>query len=146
MLKQATLFPHSVFCFTLHSPNIVALKQNSGEYKLMGLWLCGRPLYKELIFSSPCYTISGRLIQSRYELFPLQSSLKLINKSLLIYLADRKKRYTILDAFYCDVAASIQAVLEEMVLQIPGTCKGDITGASHFGFSGRGTGIVLNQK
>jgi carbamoyltransferase len=142
MLKEQH-FPHSVGLLYSAFTQYCGFKVNSGEYKLMGLAAYGRPLYKELIFHHLVTQYPDGSFSLDMSYFHYTEGLKLINKKFInLFGRIERKDTDHPDAFYCDVAASIQAVIEEMVLQILEHVR-DITGASHLVFSG---GVALNCK
>ena len=113
-------FPHSLgllySAFTLYA----GFRVNSGEYKLMGLAPYGRPVYAQTIrdhlidikpdgsfrldLSYFDYCVGSRMINSRFERLFGQRA--------------RRPESELLTQFHMDIAASIQAVTEEVVLRL----------------------------
>ena len=115
-------YPHSLgllySAFTLYC----GFKVNEGEYKLMGLAPYGNPKYKDLIYNNLIQVESDGSFQLNMHYFDYCVGLKMINKNFcqLFGKESRNLDDPNIDIFYMDIAASIQEVIEEVILKI---CK-----------------------
>ncbi len=115
-------YPHSLgllySAFTLYC----GFKVNEGEYKLMGLAPYGNPKYKDLIYQNLIHVESDGSFQLNMDYFDYCVGLNMINKKFckLFGKKNRKLDDNKIDTFYMDIAASIQKVIEEVILKI---CK-----------------------
>ncbi len=113
-------FPHSLgllySAFTLYT----GFKVNSGEYKVMGLAPYGKPKYKKLIFDNLIDLKEDGSFKLNMNYFDYATGLSMINKkfSELFKEPARDPQKNLLTQFHMDIAASIQAVTEEIVLKI----------------------------
>ncbi len=113
-------FPHSLGLLYSAFTYYTGFKVNSGEYKLMGLAPYGEPIYKDLILNN-LIDLKGdgsyRLDQSY---FNYVTGLTMTNKKFeeLFEQPVRVSETEDLTQFHMDIAASIQAVTEEIVLKI----------------------------
>ena len=94
---------------------------NSGEYKLMGLAPYGEPKYKDLILNNLIYVKEDGSFKMNMDYFDYATGLKMTNKKFenLFNIKVRKKDDEI-KQIHMDIAASIQNVIEEIILKI---CK-----------------------
>ena len=97
-------------------------KVNEGEYKLMGLAPYGNPKYKDLIYKNLIQIEDDGSFQLNMDYFDYCVGLNMINKNFcrLFGKKSRKIDDPKIDVFYMDIAASIQEVIEEVILKI---CK-----------------------
>lgn len=140
-LKKKLDFPHSLgllySAFTLYC----GFKVNSGEYKLMGLAPYGRPVYKDLIFKELIRVGEDGSFVLNSTYFNYITGLKMISRKFeklfgrKALLPDQKP-----DEFFMDIAASIQAVLDEIMLKIARYTR-EITGMDNLVMAG---GVALN--
>ena len=140
-LLQEMRFPHSIGLLYSAFTHAAGFKVNSGEYKLMGLAPFGEPTYRDVILE--------RLIDLR------DDGSFTADLSHFDYLAGRRMTNGRFDALvggpprhpdepieqrHCDLARSIQEVVEEVVLRI--ACHAhDLTGESRAVLGG---GVALN--
>ena len=113
-------FPHSLGLLYSAFTYFTGFKVNSGEYKVMGLAPYGEPVYKDLILDKLIDLRpdgSFRLDQSYFE---YATGLRMTNDRFanLFGRPARKQESELLEQFHMDVAASLQAVTEEVVLTI----------------------------
>ena len=142
MLKEQH-FPHSLGLLYSAFTQYCGFKVNSGEYKLMGLAAYGQPRFKQLIYNHLIQQFPDGSYSLDMTYFHYNEGLKLINKKFTrLFGRDQRGEQDGLDVFYFDVAASIQAVLEEIVLKLLEQVK-SVTNASKLVFSG---GVALNCK
>ncbi|MFA6350612.1 MAG: carbamoyltransferase N-terminal domain-containing protein, partial [Candidatus Omnitrophota bacterium] len=112
-------YPHSLGALYSAFTYYAGFKINSGEYKLMGLAPYGKPKYKQLILDKiVCLNKDGSFkLNLRY--FNFQNKHKLINRRFesLFGLPARVPESEI-SRHYMDIAASAQAVAEEILLKV----------------------------
>ncbi len=141
-LHKTIHFPHSLgllySAFTLYC----GFKVNSGEYKLMGLAPYGTPRYAELIkkelinlAEDGSYTLNERY-------FNYISGLRMINRRFERLFGQKAlPQGGVPTPFYMDIAASIQAVLEDAVIAIAKRARA-LTGERFLVLAG---GVALNS-
>jgi len=136
-------YPHSIGLLYSAFTQYCGFKVNSGEYKLMGLAPYGKPIYKELILEHIVSYDETGLISLNLDCFSFEKGKSTINSNFCRVFGQPKRA---LDAkmnnFYHDIASSIQAVTELIVLQILKYAK-TLTGLDHLCLSG---GVALNCK
>lgn len=112
-------FPHSLGLLYSAFTYYAGFKVNSGEYKLMGLAPYGKPVY--------CYTILDNLIDVKpdgsfrlnLDYFDYCTGLKMTNDLFddLFGMPPRKAE-TEISSFYMNIASSVQAALEHVLLKM----------------------------
>jgi len=95
-------------------------KVNSGEYKLMGLAPYGKPIFKDLIIDKLLDLKEDGSFKLNMEYFNYATGLTMTNNkfSKLFGNPVRDAKKDLLKKFHMDIAASIQAVTEEVVLRL----------------------------
>ena len=118
MLKEIH-FPHSLGLLYSAFTYYTGFKVNSGEYKLMGLAPYGEPKYYHKILDNLVDVKEDGSFRLNLKYFDYCTGLKMTNANFdnLFGFPARKSEQNI-DKFYMDVAASIQKVLEYIVLKI----------------------------
>ena len=113
-------FPHSLGLLYSAFTYYTGFKVNSGEYKLMGLAPYGKPIFKELIFDKLLDLKEDGSFKLDMAYFNYATGLTMTNNkfSKLFGHPVRDPRKDLLTEFHMDIAASIQAVTEEIVLRI----------------------------
>ena len=111
-------FPHSLGLLYSAFTYYLGFKVNSGEYKVMGLAPYGMPKYKDLIFDQLIDLKNDGTFKLNMSYFDYATGLTMIKKKFieLFGQAVRKSDNDILTQFHMDVAASIQAVIEKIIL------------------------------
>ena len=119
-IKKEINFPHSLGLLYSAFTYYCGFRVNSGEYKLMGLAPYGRPIYKDLIFNNLIDVKDDGSFKLNMKYFDYVSGLKMINKHFikLFGMKERKPDVDELKQFHMDIAASIQEVIEIIVLKI----------------------------
>ena len=134
-------FPHSLGLLYSAFSYYTGFKVNSGEYKLMGLAPYGEPKYintilENLIDLKPDGTF--RLDQSYFDYC---TGLTMTNRRFdVLFGQPARKAEELLTQFHMDVAASIQAVTEEIVLRLTRSLAKE-TGIRNLCLAG---GVALN--
>ena len=113
-------FPHSLGLLYSAFTYYTGFRVNSGEYKLMGLAPYGEAKYKELILQHIIDLKEDGSFRLNMSYFNYATGLTMTNKKFsdLFGQPVRKPDTDELTQFHMDVAASIQAVTEEVVLTI----------------------------
>ena len=113
-------FPHSVGLLYSAFTYYVGFKVNSGEYKLMGLAPYGKPLFKDLILQKLIDLKEDGSFKLNMKYFNYATGLTMTNDkfSKLFGHPVRDPNKDLLTPFHMNLAASIQAVIEEIVLRI----------------------------
>ena len=113
-------FPHSLGLLYSAFTYYVGFKVNSGEYKLMGLAPYGKPLFKDLIIQKLIDLKEDGSFKLNMKYFNYATGLTMTNDkfSKLFGHPVRDPNKDLLTQFHMDLAASIQAVTEEIILRI----------------------------
>jgi len=113
-------FPHSLGLLYSAFTYYTGFKVNSGEYKVMGLAPYGKPKYKDLIINKLMDLKDDGTFKLDMEYFNYATGLTMTNKkfSNLFGHPVRNPKKNPLTDFHMDIAASIQAVTEEIVLRL----------------------------
>ena len=119
MLKEIR-FPHSLGLLYSAFTYYLGFKVNSGEYKVMGLAPYGKPIYKEKIFKNLIDVKKDGSFKLDMNYFNYATGLTMTNNnfSKLFGQPVRKPEKDLLTQFHMDMAASIQVVIEEIILKL----------------------------
>ena len=119
MLKEIH-FPHSLGLLYSAFTYYTGFKVNSGEYKVMGLAPYGTPKYKELITEKLMDLKPDGSFKLNMKYFNYATGLTMTNKHFSNLFGEqvRDPKKDKLTQFHMDIAASIQAVTEEVVLRL----------------------------
>ena len=119
MLKEI-YFPHSLGLLYSAFTYYTGFKVNSGEYKVMGLAPYGKPRYKDLIIEKLMDLKNDGSFRLNMKYFNYATGLTMTNKKFsdLFGQPVRDPKKQLLSQFHMDIASSIQAVTEEIVLRI----------------------------
>lgn len=119
-IKKVINYPHSLgllySAFTYHC----GFKINSGEYKLMGLAPYGTPRFKNIIYDNLIDVKEDGSFRLNIKFFDFQNDLKMTNKkfSKIFGVSPRDPSEKEFSQDYKDLAASIQTVLEEILIKL----------------------------
>ncbi|HKX12509.1 MAG TPA: carbamoyltransferase N-terminal domain-containing protein, partial [bacterium] len=117
-LKREMSFPHSLgllySAFTYHT----GFKVNSAEYKMMGLAPYGEPKYVELILDRLIDLKEDGSFRLNMEYFDFATGLKMTNRKFADLFGPARRAESAVTQREMDLARSIQAVTEEVVLRI----------------------------
>ncbi len=124
MLKEIH-FPHSLGLLYSAFTYYTGFKVNSGEYKLMGLAPYGEPKFKKKILENLVDIKDDGSFRLNMKYFNYGSGLTMTNKkfSLLFGKPVRDPENEQLTQFHMDIASSIQAVTEEIILKLTKSIK-----------------------
>jgi len=119
MLKEIH-FPHSLGLLYSAFTYYTGFKVNSGEYKVMGLAPYGKPIYKELILENLLDLKNDGSFRLDMSYFSFATGLTMTNQKFnnLFGQPVRKSEEDLLTQFHMNIAASIQAVTEEIILRL----------------------------
>jgi carbamoyltransferase len=111
-------FPHSLGLLYSAFTYYTGFRVNSGEYKVMGLAPYGDPKYKELILDKLIDLKEDGSFRLDQSYFNYATGLTMVNQKFADLFGEpiRKPDADELTQFHMDIAASIQAVTEEVVL------------------------------
>jgi len=112
-------FPHSLGLLYSALTYYAGFKVNSGEYKVMGLAPYGQPKYTKLILDNLIDVKTDGSFRLNMSYFDYCTGLTMTNDRFAkLFGAPAREGDKLLTSFHMDVAASIQAVLDEVVLRI----------------------------
>ena len=116
-LKKEIKFPHSLGLLYSAFTYFLGFKVNDGEYKIMGLAPYGEPKYSEVIKNNLVDIKKDGSFRLNQKYFNYSTGLTMTNKKFnkLFKMEVRKGNDKLLQK-HMDIAASIQLVLEEIVL------------------------------
>lgn len=134
-------FPHSIgllySAFTYH----LGFRVNSGEYKVMGLAPYGEPVFRDLILSELIDLKPDGSFRLNLRYFDFMTGLTMTNRAFDRLLGGpRRKPEAELTQRHMDMARSIQAVTEEVMLRLARHAHG-LTRARNLCLAG---GVALN--
>lgn len=140
-LRKELRFPDSLgllySAFTVYT----GFKVNNGEYKMMGLAPYGKPVYVDLIKEHIVHIYKDGSFVLNKKYFSYTTKMDTINKAFEdLFGRPRRQPESETDPFYADVAASIQAVTDEIILTTAKHIK-EVTGMRNLVLAG---GVALN--
>lgn len=134
-------FPHSLGLFYSAFTYYLGFKVNSGEYKVMGLAPYGKPLYVDIIKHNLIDIKEDGSFRLNMDYFSYAIDLKMVNEKFgNLFGHSVRKSETALNQFHMDLASSLQAVTEEIMLKLARTAQ-KITGSKNLVMAG---GVALN--
>lgn len=135
-------FPHSIGLLYSAFTYYTGFKVNSGEYKVMGLAPYGVPKYKDLILDKIVDLKDDGTFRLDQSYFDYCTGLRMTNDKFADLFGGpaRKPDKELLEQKHMDLAASIQAVTEEIVIRLAKSVKKE-TGARNICLAG---GVALN--
>ena len=140
MLKELH-FPHSLGLLYSAFTYYTGFKVNSGEYKVMGLAPYGEPRFKDLILDRIVDLKEDGTFRLDQTYFDYCTGLRMTNDKFAdVFGVKRRTPEEQLTQVHMDLAASIQAVTEEIVLRLGRSVRKE-TGARNICLAG---GVALN--
>ena len=140
-MKKEMRFPHSLGLLYSAFTYFTGFKVNSGEYKLMGLAPYGEPIYADRILDELLDLKEDGSFRMDMSYFGFcDSDVMTSPKMDALFEGPPRKAETDITQREMDIAASIQAVTEEIVLRIARYAH-ELTGASKLTMAG---GVALN--
>ncbi len=135
------LFPHSLGLLYSAFTYYTGFKVNSGEYKVMGLAPYGEPKYAKLIFDHILDVKPDGSFHLDQSYFDYCTGLRMTNAKFdALFGGPPRKSEEKLDQRHMDLAASVQAVTEEVVLRLTRSLAKE-TGIPNLCLAG---GVALN--
>jgi carbamoyltransferase len=140
-ISREIRFPHSLGLLYSAFTYFCGFKVNSGEYKLMGLAPYGEPRFVDAIKRNLIDIKDDGSFRLNLKYFSYMTGLKMTNRrfAALFGVGPRKPESTITE-IYMDIARSIQAVTEEIVLKMARDARAR-TGMRNLCMAG---GVALN--
>jgi carbamoyltransferase len=132
-------YPHSIGSFYACFTEYLGFRANSGEGKVMGLASYGKPIYYDAIRKMVSLTTDGFELDLSYFSYYLPRRRRYAAK-LVKVLGPERAAESELTQRHMDIAASLQTVVEEMLLHVGRLAK-DLTGESRLCMAG---GVALN--
>ena len=140
MLKELH-FPHSLGLLYSAFTYYTGFKVNSGEYKVMGLAPYGEPKFKDTILANIVDLKEDGTFRLDQTYFDYCTGLRMTNEKFgALFGGKARKPDELLTQHHMDLAASVQAVTEEIVLRLARSVKKE-TGARNICLAG---GVALN--
>ncbi|MBI5314206.1 MAG: carbamoyltransferase [Methylocystis sp.] len=140
-MQRELRFPHSLGLLYSAFTYYTGFKVNSGEYKLMGLAPYGEPKYAELILDNLIDLKPDGTFRLDQSYFDYCTGLRMTNAKFdELFGGPARKPEELLTQRHMDIAASIQAVTEEVVLRLTRALAKE-TGARNLCLAG---GVALN--
>ncbi len=134
-------FPHSLGLLYSAFTYYTGFKVNSGEYKLMGLAPYGKPRYVDVILDELVDLKNDGTFRLDMRYFNYCTGLTMTNHNFdTLFGGPPRRPETAISQREMDIAASIQAVTEEVVLRLARTLQ-DETGEQYLCLAG---GVALN--
>jgi carbamoyltransferase len=134
-------FPHSLGLLYSAMTYYTGFKVNSGEYKVMGLAPYGEPKYAELIFKHLIDVKPDGSFRLDISYFDYCTGMTMTNRKFDdLFGGPPRKPDQLLTQRHMDLAASIQAVTEEVVLRLTRSLRKE-TGINNLCLAG---GVALN--
>jgi carbamoyltransferase len=120
-------FPHSLGLLYSAFTYYAGFKVNSGEYKLMGLAPYGKPVFKDMILENLLDLKEDGTFRLDMSYFNYAAGLTMTNRKFdSLFGGPPRKAETEISQREMDIAASIQAVTEEIVLRLARTVKKEL--------------------
>jgi carbamoyltransferase len=140
-IEREIHFPHSLGLLYSAFTYYTGFKVNSGEYKVMGLAPYGRPIYVQKILDHLIDVKPDGSFRLNMEYFDYCTGLTMTNRHFdELFGAPPRRAETPLSQREMDLAASVQAVTEEVVLKLAASIAAE-TGARNLCLAG---GVALN--
>jgi carbamoyltransferase len=140
-IQKEIHFPHSLGLLYSAFTSYTGFKVNSGEYKLMGLAPYGEPRYAKLIFEHLIDVKDDGSFRLNLDYFNYCTGLTMTSERFhALFGAPPRDPESLLEQKHMDIAASIQVVLEEIVLRLTRSLAAE-TGMQNVCLAG---GVALN--
>ncbi|MDX2038558.1 MAG: carbamoyltransferase [Isosphaeraceae bacterium] len=140
-LHDEIRFPHSLGLLYSAFTHYCGFKVNSGEYKLMGLAPYGRPKFAEAILEKLIAVDADGGFRLDLDYFDFPHGLRMTSRRFdALFGGPPRRPESRLEQRHMDLAASIQAVTEEVVLRIARSLHAE-TGVENLVMAG---GVALN--
>ena len=119
-IEREIQFPHSLGLLYSAFTYYTGFRVNSGEYKVMGLAPYGEPRFRDIILDKLVDVKDDGSFRLNQDYFNYCTGLTMTNKKFADLFGEpvRKPDTDRLTQFHMDIAASVQAVVEEIVLKL----------------------------
>jgi len=139
-LKEEIPYPHSLGMLYTTITSLLGFEVMEGEHKVMGLAAFGEPVYLESLRRiATCFDDGSIVLRPEY--FAIDYASRMMSPKLESYYFPQRKPDEPLEQKHCDMAASIQAFLEERLLSL-GRYVREKSGLDAICLSG---GVALNS-
>jgi carbamoyltransferase len=140
-MRKEISFPHSLGLLYSAFTYYIGFKVNSGEYKVMGLAPYGEPRFVETILDHLVDLKPDGSFRLAQRYFSYTSGLTMTNHRFAqLFGQPVRSQESLLTQFHMDIAASVQRVLEEIVLRMTRVLSAE-TGERNLCLAG---GVALN--
>ena len=141
-IEKEIHFPHSLGLLYSAFTYYIGFRVNSGEYKLMGLAPYGKPAYAQRILDHLIDVKPDGSFRLDLSYFDYCVGMRMTNRKFdqLFGQPAREPESQLLTQFHMDIAASIQAVTEEVILRLARSIRKE-TGSRNLCLAG---GVALN--
>jgi len=140
-MRRELHFPHSLGLLYSAFTSYIGFKVNSGEYKVMGLAPYGEPLFAPLILERLVDLKNDGTFRLDLSYFDYCTGLRMTNEAFHdLFGGPPRGPDELLTSRHMDLAASIQAVTEEVVLRLTRALRAEI-GTDNLCLAG---GVALN--
>ena len=141
-------FPHSIGLLYSAFTYYTGFKVNSGEYKVMGLAPYGEAKYKDIILKELIDLKEDGTFRLNMKFFNYATGLTMINEKFtnLFGKKVRNPKKDLLTQFHMDIASSIQAVTEEIILKLATSISKEIKSRNLCMAGGVALNCVANGK
>lgn len=134
-------YPHSLGGLYSTVTEYLGFRANSDEYKVMGMAAYGKPEYYEFFKEMIHFESDGSFrLDLRYLSYHTHGQRRWYSDQMVAALGPARQRHDSLDQRHKDIAASLQLVTEEAVLELAKSAK-RLTGESKLCYAG---GVALN--
>jgi len=141
IIKKEISFPHSLGLLYSAFTYYLGFKVNSGEYKVMGLAPYGEPIYARIIEENLIFIKNDGSFRLDMSYFNYCTSLEMTSEKFhKLFGSMPRLPESALDQRHMDLAASIQQVLEKVILKIALSIR-NTTGQKNLCLAG---GVALN--
>lgn len=142
-LSDEIRFPHSLGLLYSAFTAWLGFKVNSGEYKVMGMAAYGRSRYRDKLDRLiRVYDDGSFRLNMDYFSFHRSARDTYTHKFVELFGPPRSPEAPFIDEYYADVAASVQSLIEDVVLQLA-TAIHRRTGSRNLAMAG---GVALNAS
>jgi carbamoyltransferase len=134
-------YPHSLGLFYSAFTSFLGFKVNSGEYKVMGLAPYGEPIFVDILKNNFIYLNADFSYTLNLDMFDhFSREIMYSSEKFKEFFGSPRKSEEEITQFHCNLAASVQAVLEEAVLRLAKYGE-QLTGSKNLCLAG---GVALN--
>jgi carbamoyltransferase len=141
-ILKSLQFPHSLGLLYSAFTYYLGFRVNSGEYKVMGLAPYGRPVYRDLILDKLIALKEDGSFQLDISFFNYISGLTMTSRKFHdLFGGPPRRPESPLTQREMDLAASLQAVMEDIILRMAGFVR-EVTGMERICLAG---GVALNS-